>query len=108
MRQAPRQWASLQYYDPKVVLQEWRTVQLQVAGTDTDPKVASLRTRGLREFLKGRQAALFAYLIGQWISHDVSFAPIEQSDYDAVLSWVGEDEINFAPVQLKEFGFPTN
>lgn len=106
-REVLNRWAKLQYFDPVVILKEERKVWEQIPRTGIDPKVAGLRTRRLRPFLVGHQAALFAYLTGKLICKEVHFAREENSDYDTVLRWNGDDVENYAPVQLKELVPPS-
>jgi hypothetical protein len=85
-----------------LTLKEERKVQKIIANTNIEQKVANLRTRTLRRFLEGYQAAVFAYLIGSLINKEIQFALEESADYDAVFRWVVDDVVNYAPIQLKE------
>lgn len=49
-----------------------------------------------------RAAAIFCLGQSHRIGQAVSFVPIEDSDYDFLATWRGDDKQHFAPVQLKE------
>lgn len=76
-------------------------VQLSYPLHELRYQAASLRTRELRDFGEGRQAALFCYGMSQRIGHAVSFAQHEARDYDVVARIEAGDQLNFVPVQLK-------
>ena len=66
-------------------------------------KPPSLRTRELRPFGEGRQAALFCYGMSKRLGAPVSFAQLEDQDHDIVARFVADGEVNYVPVQLKEW-----
>ncbi len=102
-RSLPREWTRYEYKDARKVLVGLRQLQQSLPLAEMDYKVASLRTRQLRPYLEGRQAALFCYGIGQILGTDVSFAQVEREDYDIVTRRVVGDELVYTAVQLKEW-----
>ena len=99
----PREWQSLSYLDAQQVLVGLRVIELQYPLGELRYHAASLRTRELREFGEGRQAALFCYGMSQVLGVPVAFARSESQDYDVVVRYAANDQLNYAPVQLKEW-----
>ncbi|MCC2971796.1 hypothetical protein LK539_07595 [Massilia sp. IC2-476] len=64
--------------------------------------VQTLRRRDLRQFLEGRQAALFCYGVGRALGVEVTFALCEKDDYDFVARYHIDNSEIYVPVQLKE------
>ncbi len=92
----------LNYRDPEADLRRLREVEVWMAGMDADPKVRSLRTAGLKPYREWRDAALFSYGMGHAFGVPMFYAPIENSDYDFVTTWVLDGTKHYCPVQLKE------
>jgi hypothetical protein len=97
-----RQLESLTYFDPKVVLQNLRKIEMDLPEGGIDQHVRSLRTNDLKSSREARDAALFAY--GQSCVQGlvVGYAPVEDQDFDFVTTWVVDETRHFCPVQLKE------
>lgn len=102
-RRVPREWHSLRYLDPERILIGLRGIERTYPLHELRYDVSSLRTHELREFGEGRQAALFCYGLGQAIGTHVAYAQAEHQDYDIVARYVVKNEINYVPVQLKEW-----
>jgi hypothetical protein len=100
---APNEWLNLKYLSSEKILLGLLDVQLSYPLHELRYQAASLRTRELREFGEGRQAALFCYGMSQRIGHAVSFAQHEARDYDVVARIEAGDQLSFVPVQLKEW-----
>lgn len=99
----PHEWKSLLYTDPSSLLVNLRKIQLSYPLESLRYAASSLRTHELRIFGEGRQAALFCYGIGQALGTKVSFAQAENQDYDIIIRYKLNDQLYFAPVQLKEW-----
>lgn len=97
-----RAWRDLRYLDAEKILRGLRDIATSGALASLPYEVAALRTRQLRKFHEGRQAALFCYGMGQFLGKPVTFALSEASDYDVVAKFGDETTVNFVPVQLKE------
>lgn len=96
-------WKELNYHDPEEALRNLRAIEYLVGASDLPAEVKTLRKRTFREYQEFRQAALFAYGIGQRIGTRVHFSHASEQDHDAVCLWrAPEDTANFAPLQLKE------
>jgi hypothetical protein len=102
-RAPPRAWSQLQYLDPERILSGLREIALTHPLEKLPYEVATLRTRGLRRYGEGRQAAFFCYGLGQAIGARVQVAQTAQEDFDIVARYVAEDELRYVPVQLKEW-----
>lgn len=102
-RQLPREWAKYEYKDAEKILIGLRTLEKQLQLKSLEYKIKSLRTRELRPFLEGRQAALFCYGMGQILDTKISFAQVEREDYDIIARYELNDELIYTPVQLKEW-----
>lgn len=97
-----RVWSRLSYWDPRPIL-----IGLAEIGSsewlDALPyKVKSLRTQELHVFHERRLGALFFYLIGLAQRELVSFAHLEDADYDFVGHFARDGVPHFVPVQMKE------
>ncbi|MBL0085146.1 MAG: hypothetical protein IPP44_00270 [Ideonella sp.] len=103
IRSLPREWTHYEYKDARSVLVGLRDIQRTLPLDELEYKVASLRSRELRPYLEGRQAALFCYGMGQALGTEVSFAQVEREDYDIVTRRLVGDELVYTPVQLKEW-----
>ena len=102
-RSFPREWANYEYKDAKAILLGLRKIQRSLPLAGLDYKIASLRTRQLRPYLEGRQAALFCYGMGQVLGTGVSFAQVEAEDHDIVTRRMVGNEYIYTPVQLEEW-----
>jgi hypothetical protein len=94
--------SKLKYRDPRSFLVRLRQFELELSASATPKRVRNLRTNRLKPERELREAAIFCYLVGQRMGTTVSLAPGENQDYDFVATWSGEDQMCFAPVQLKE------
>lgn len=92
----------LTYVDPASYLMRLRRLEIEIAASDTPPKVKALRTNDLKAAREQRQAALFCLGMGQRLGQKVSFAAREDQDYDFIASWIVGEERHIATVQLKE------
>jgi hypothetical protein len=92
----------LDFRDPAPFLAGIRSLEPQLARSDLPDNVKNLRTNSQRHWRELRQAAIFCYGMGQRIGQTVYLARSEALDYDFVAHWVVDDELHFAPVQLKE------
>lgn len=99
---ALRGFSKLHFFDPQLLLQRLREIEWELAATPTPDRVRHLRTNELKEFRELREAAIFSFFIGERIGAPVGLAPGESQDYDFVASWVAQDQVCYAPVQLKE------
>lgn len=103
MRRVPREWLQYQYLDPEKILIGLREIARTYLLHELHYHSRTLRTRNLRKYGEGRQAALFCYGMSQALGTKVSFAQVERQDYDIVTTCELEGDVNFAPVQLKEW-----
>lgn len=99
----PREWLKYSYLDPKKILIGLRNIEQDYPLSELRYEAASLRTRELRPFGEGRQAALFCYGMGIALGVEVYFAQVERQDYDIVAHFVADNESHFVPIQLKEW-----
>jgi hypothetical protein len=98
-----RAFSRLKYYNPRQVLVELRKTELAIANrTDVPDAVRHLRTRELKALRELREVCLFCYGWSQIDGQSFSVAPAEGQDYDAVASWQSDDQLHFAPIQIKE------
>jgi len=65
-------------------------------------RVRRLRTAKLKRYREWRDAALFLHGLGLAQDRKISYATLEESDYDFVASWTENATQHFCPVQLKE------
>ena len=99
-----RAWANMKFYDPAIILREFRKVEQQIVGAQMDKKVRTLRTPPLKKHKEGREAAILCHGIGACVlGTTVFFSPTEALDYDFVARWQTEKVDHYAPVQLKEW-----
>jgi hypothetical protein len=101
-RERVNHWKTLQYHDPAEILRRLRALEFELQNVELDPKVRSLRTTRLNQIREWREAAVFAYGMGQAQGVDVGYAREEASDYDFVTTWKKAGAVHFCPVQLKE------
>jgi hypothetical protein len=99
----PREWQTLLYLDPQRLLIGLREIALTLPLDTLRYHAASLRTHDLRKFGEGRQAALFCYAMSKVIGSPVSFAQAESRDHDIVVRYAASGQLNFVPIQLKEW-----
>ena len=97
-----RQFAALLFSDPGPFLVKLRELERQIALSDLPEKVRQLRTNELKPWRELREAALFAYCMGQRIGVPVLVARGEAQDYDFVVTWESKSVRNYAPIQIKE------
>ena len=99
----PREWHKLKFVSAKRLLVGLQDIATRCPLHELRYAASSLRTRELRQFGEGRQAALFCYGMGQAIGTTVDFAQNESKDYDIVARFVKDGKLNYVPVQLKEW-----
>ena len=97
-----RSWQRLRYLDPEKILRGLREIASSHPLHQLPIEVAQLRTRELRPYGEGRQAALLCYGLSQMLGGPVSFAQHATSDYDVVARFLLDDAVHYVPVQLKE------
>jgi hypothetical protein len=103
IRRVPREWLEYQYFDPETILVGLREIALTYPLHELDFHARTLRTRKLRKHGEGRQAALFCHGMSRVIGSKVSFAHVERDDFDIVAKYRENGQVNFVPVQLKEW-----
>lgn len=103
MRRVPREWLQYPYLDPERILVGLRELSRSYPLHELEYHARTLRSRKLRKYGEGRQAALFCYGMGCRLGVKVWFAQVERQDYDIIAAYEMNGEINFAPVQLKEW-----
>jgi hypothetical protein len=104
-----RQFAKLEYGDPRGFLIHLRKFEIELSASDTPKSLRNLRTNGLKGEREMRDAALFCVGISECIGSDVRFAPFENQDFDFIATWPSSDiepVQNFCPIQLKEVAPP--
>ncbi len=98
-----RQVERYDYHDAHQFLKSLREIEAQIALSGLSYKVRSLHTRKLRNSHEQRQAALFTCGMAQrFPEFKFDFSQVEHADYDAVIRWYRQGELNYTPVQLKE------
>jgi hypothetical protein len=95
-------WGKLSFHDPEPVLKKLRRVEREVVPFVADPDARELRTHILKAEREARDAAIFAYGMGQSMNTKVLMARDESQDHDFVTCWKADGELRFCPVQLKE------
>lgn len=103
MRRVPREWLQYQYVDPEKILLGLREIARTFPLHELHYHTRALRTRKLQKYGEGRQAALFCYGMSKVLGTKVSFAQIEREDYDIIATYELDGDVNFVPVQLKEW-----
>ena len=103
MRRVPREWLQYEYLDPEGILIGLREVSRTFPLHELEYHVRTLRSRRLRKYGEGRQAALFCYGLSTRLGVKVRFAHVESQDYDIIAAYEMDGEMNFVPVQLKEW-----
>jgi hypothetical protein len=101
-RDHARSFVDLYYQDPRIVLVEFRKIQLRMATSGMSYKERSLRTNALKSERDAITAHLFCYGMEQVTGQKRYVAKAEGQDYDAVAMWIDGDNQNFAPIQVKE------
>jgi hypothetical protein len=98
-----REFAKLAYGDPRGFLAELRNFEGAVAASPMPDRIKTLRTQRLKSGREMRDAAIFCVGISERFGYDVRFAPVEDQDFDFIVTWVdGDATRHFCPVQLKE------
>ena len=97
-----RTFGQLSYKNPRDILVELRSFELELAGSDTPSKIKSLRTNSLNLYRQMREAALFCHFMSERIGYNVYFSLSEDQDYDFIATWDIDNTRHYAPVQLKE------
>jgi hypothetical protein len=103
MKRVPREWLQYNYLDPEKILVGLREIAQSYPLHELRYHARTLRTRALRKYGEGRQAALFCYGMGRRLGTPVSFAQVERQDYDIIAAYELDGDVNFVPVQLKEW-----
>lgn len=99
----PNEWHSLRYVDPKHILVSIREIERDYPIYQLRYSAASLRTRELRQYGEGRQAALFCYGMGLALGTNVRFAQSEHRDHDVIARFELSNQFYYVPIQLKEW-----
>jgi hypothetical protein len=97
-----RQFGSLLFSEPGPFLLKLRELEHQVARSNLPERMRQLRTNELKPWRELREAALFAYFMGERIGVPVLVARGEAQDYDFVVTWESKSARNYAPIQIKE------
>ncbi len=95
-----KSWSRLKYYDPAEILIKLRAIETKHPVRKLPYKVSSLRTNPLKNHGESRQCALFCYGMSQYLGLTLSYAELEEADYDFVVFC--EEKNSFVPVQMKE------
>ena len=95
-------WSKLTYHDPEPVLRKLRRIETEFVPQIADRNVRELRTHRLKSEREARDAAIFAYGMGQSMNTKVVMVRDESADHDFLTCWKGENELHYCPVQLKE------
>lgn len=103
MRRVPREWLQYQYLDPEKILVGLREIARTFPLHELQYHSRTLRSRKFRKYGEGRQAALFCFGMSRALGTKVSFAQVERQDYDLVAAYELDGDVNFVPVQLKEW-----
>lgn len=103
MKRVPREWLHYEYLDPERILVGLREIAQTYPLHELRYHARTLRTHALRKYGEGRQAALFCFGMSRRLGTKVSFAQVERQDYDVVAAFQQDGEVNFVPVQLKEW-----
>ena len=84
-----KHWSKLKFYDPAIILRNFREVEISIANVNMEERVRTLRTNILKLHRQGREAALLCHGIGtNVLNTTVYFSPTEESDYDFISLWV--------------------
>lgn len=97
-----RQLQQRDYRDSTDVLKRLRVVELESLSQINDPQIRRLRSRSLREWREARVAALFCHGYSERMGQKIYLSKGEFEDADCVAHWNIEDELHFAPIQIKE------
>jgi len=97
-----RAWECLKYDDPVIILRHLRILNNLAVESALPKKVKTLRLNDLKKYREGRDAALFCLGMSKVQGTTVSFALLEDQDYDFVTRWKNVGETIYTPVQLKE------
>jgi hypothetical protein len=97
-----REWERLRYEDPERILVGLRRLAADHHLGDLPYKVASLRSRELREYGENRQCALFCQGLRQAKGIKMEYAQLERADYDFVGRFEKDGFLNYFPIQMKE------
>lgn len=99
----PNEWVQFKYLDPRKILVGLREIEENYPLNDLRYQARTLRTRELRKFGEGRQAALFCYGMSLAIGKEVSFALKESQDFDCIARYEIDGVCHYVPIQLKEW-----
>ena len=97
-----RTFAALEYGDPRGYLIELAKLERQIAASNLDVKVRTLRTNQLKEHRERRQDALLCCFMAERMKTEILFSPVEAQDFDFVGRWEGEGSVHYVPTQIKE------
>jgi hypothetical protein len=97
-----RQLQRRDYRDPVNFLRRLRELEPKFRAEISDPEVRQLRTNALREWREARLGCLFCHGMTERLGHKIVLSKGEFEDADCVASWKIDDEVHFAPIQVKE------
>jgi hypothetical protein len=95
-------WSKFRYHDPRTVLIALRELEIEVARSDLDERVKSLRTNKLKKHREFREAAVFCHALGFIQNKTIHFARCEEEGYDFIMLQPDGDRLLFSPLQIKE------
>lgn len=101
--QFPREWEKLEYRSARDYLVNVAPLRAQLAASNTDERIANLRTNKLKVARELWEACLFAHGIGSSVlGTEVYIAPMESQDYDCVAQYIVDGTRHYVPLQIKE------
>lgn len=104
-----REWSTFTYYPVDALLPELRALQLSVAASATPDRIKNLRTHKLARWREGWNACVFLKGIATVLGYpDMSFALVEQQDFDVIGRTHRDGAVIYTPIQLKEYRARTN
>jgi hypothetical protein len=99
----PRQWATLEYRSARDYLVNIVPLRAALAISNTDERIANLRTNSLKTGRELWQACLFAHGIGSSVlGTEVYLAPVEDQDFDCIAQYIVGGTRHYTPIQIKE------
>lgn len=99
----PREWTTLEYRSARDYLVNVAPLRAALAASDTDERIASLRTNKLKQVRELWEACLFAHGVGSCVlGTEVYIALVENQDYDCVAQYIIGDTQHYVPIQMKE------
>lgn len=95
-------YGEMEFWDPEPVLREFRRIELSGEWSSLPEQTRRLRTNGFKELREARNAAIFAHGLASFLKTKVLFSPTEAADFDFVVSWHSDGELQHCGIQLKE------